>query len=280
MCKHSAFRVFAVALALILLLMTPALAASCSLCGSDTGSDDYLCTDCLLRLLVATKEENPLEITGCSQNADGTVTVSWTDAEGNGPYTVYYELLAAAPTPFGWTAAAGIAGSSFTLDRLVPGVSYVITVMDSLGQTAETTYFAPIPQEDTEIGAKIRFKAMRRTGRLTKQQESFSAADIAEENEALHGLYLRLTYSVLKKTRNYAFQIAVEAPNGFSDVIFSGNLELHHGRSNIPVWGFIPVDDYFALLEKYYGGIPTGEYDVTLYFNGNEVHGGSFTVAK
>ena len=57
-----------------------------------------------------------------------------------------------------------------------------------------------------------------------------------------------------------SFQIAIEAPNDFSDVVFSGTLELHHGKSSIPVWGFIPVDDYFALLEKYYGGIPTGEY--------------------
>ena len=172
MCKYSAYRVIVLVLALTILLMTPALAASCTLCGSDTGSDDYLCTDCLLSLLVATKEENPLEITGTVQNADGTVTLSWTDSEGHAPYAVYYELLETASVPFGWTAAAGITDTSLVLDRLVPGVSYVITVADALGQTAETTYFAPIPQEDTEIGAKIRFKAMRRTGRLTKQQES------------------------------------------------------------------------------------------------------------
>ena len=60
--------------------------------------------------------------------------------------------------------------------------------------------------------------------------------------------------------------------------IFSGNLELHHGVSAIPVWGFIPVDDYFALLQDYYGGIPTGEYDVTLFFNGQKVWSVPFTV--
>lgn len=280
MCKHVFLRLAALVLTLMLILATPAFAATCTLCGGETGSDDYLCTDCLLKLLNTQKEAVPLEITDAVRNEDGTVTLTWADEGANAPYTVYYELLEAAPTPFGWTAAEGVSETSITLDRLVPGVSYVLTVTDAQGQTAEYTYFAPVPGTDSEIGAKIRLKPMNRTGRMTKRQTSFSAAEIAEENETLHGLYLRLTYSTLKKTRNYAFQIAVEAPNGFSDVIFSGTLELHHGKSAVPVWGFIPVDDFFGLLQKYYGGVPTGEYDVTLYFNGREVYSVPFTVSK
>lgn len=277
--KHALILLFSLA-AIFCLMATPAFAATCTLCGNETGSDDYLCTDCLLSLLNQKKEVVPLEITGAVQNADGTVTLSWTDGAGNAPYTVYYKLLETAPVPFGWTAAEGLNEASFTLERLVPGVSYVFTVMDAQGQLAETTYFAPVPGTDSEIGAKIRLKPMNRIGRSTKRQESFSAGEIAEENETLHGLYLRLTYSALAKTRNYAFQIAVEAPNGFSDVIFSGKLELHHGVSSIPVWGFIPVDDYFTLLQDYYDGVPTGEYDVTLYFNGNKVWSAPFSVSE
>lgn len=280
MCKHAVLRLAALVLAMMFVFAAPALAATCTLCGNETGSEDYLCTNCLLQLLNARKAEVPLEITGAVQNADGTVTLTWTDEGANAPYTVYYERLESAPVPFGWTAASGVTDSSITLDRLVPGVSYVLTVVDALGQKAQYTYFAPTPGTDSEIGAKIRLKPMNRTGRMTKRQVSFSAAEIAEENETLHGLYLRLTYSTLKKTRHYAFQIAVEAPNGFSDVIFSGTLELHHGKSAVPVWGFIPVDDFFGLLQKYYGGVPTGEYDVTLYFNGNEVYSAPFTVSE
>ncbi len=61
-------------------------------------------------------------------------------------------------------------------------------------------------------------------------------------------------------------------------MIFSGTLELHHGNSGVPAWGFIPLDDYFDLLMNYYGGIPTGVYDVTLYFNGQRVYSAPFTV--
>lgn len=280
MCKRSAFRAIAAAFALMLLLMTPAFAATCTLCGSDTGSDDYLCTNCLLALLNQKKEAIPMEITSVVQNDDGTVTVTWTDEEGNAPYSVYYELLETAPVPFGWTAAEAVEGTSVTLGRLVPGVSYVITVADCKGQTAEYTWFAPTPETDREIGAKIRLKPMLRTGRSTKQQKSFSASEIQENSETLHGLYLRLTYSTLAKTRHYGFHIAVEAPNGFSDVIFSGTLELHHGKSAVPVWGFIPMDDFFGLLENYYGGVPTGKYNVTIYFDGATVWSVPFTVSE
>jgi len=279
MCKH-AVRITALLLALMLLMMTPAFAATCALCGGETGSDDYLCTKCLLALLNQEKAVVPLEITGCAQNENGTVTLTWADEANNGPYTVYYKLLEGAPVPFGWTATTDAAECSVTLDRLVPGLSYVITVADSLGQTAEVTYFAATPGVDQEIGAKIRLKPMNRTGRMTRQQQSFSAAEIAANNETTHGLYLRLTYSTLKKTRHYAFQIGVEAPNDFNDVIFSGTLELHHGESAIPVWGFIPMDGYFSKLQDYYGGIPTGEYDVTMYFNGAKVWSVPFTVTE
>jgi len=265
---------------LMLCLPSVASAATCTLCGGETGSEDYLCTDCFLQLLATEKEEAPLTITGAVQNEDGTVTVSWTDNAGNGPYQVRYELLETAPVPFGWTAAEATSETTCTLDRLVPGVSYIISVTDSQGQTAETTWFAPVPGEAEQIGAKIRLKPMLRVDRSNKRQKSFSAAEICSDTGSEHGLYLRLTYSTLKRTRNYAFQIAVEAPNDFADVIFSGKLELHHGKSAIPVWGFIPLDDYFALLESYYGGVPTGEYDVTLYFDGHEVWSVPFTVAE
>ena len=278
--KQALLRIFALAMAMMFLMVTPAFAISCTLCGSETGSADYLCTNCLLDLLHQEPEVIPLEITGAVQNENGTVTVTWTDEDGKGPYTVRYELLETAPVAFGWTAAEGVTENSFTLERLVPGVSYVITVQNGEGQTAQLRYFAPVPGSDTQIGARIRLKPMLRTGRTSRQQTAFSAAEIAADNDAQHGLYLRLTYSTLRYTRHYAFQIAVEAPNDFSDVIFSGTLELHHGKSSIPVWGFIPLDDYFGLLESYYGGVPAGEYDVTLYFNGQKVYTVPFTVGE
>lgn len=272
-------RLMTLALVFMMTLSIPALADSCALCGKETGSDAYLCAACLLDMLAEKDISGGMEITGAETGEDGRVTLTWTDTADNGPYTVYYELLEAAPVPFGWTAAEGVQETTFTLAQLAPGVSYVFTVMDASGNQVEQVYYAPQPEDGNEIGARIRFKTMRRIDRTSKKT-TWSAAEIAEDNDYRHGLYLRLTYSPLKKTRHYAFCVTVEAPNGFADVIFSGDLELKHGKSQVPVWGFVGMDDYFSCLERYYGGIPAGEYTVTMYFDGGYVDSETFTVKE
>lgn len=270
-------RLMTLALVLMMILSVPALAADCALCGKDTDSDAYLCAACLLDMLAEKDVSGGLEITGTVEEADGTVTLCWDDAAANGPYTVYYELLEAAPVPFGWTAANNVHATSLNLDRLVPGVSYRLTVKDASGNTAEYTHFAKQPGEAERIGAKIRFKNMRY---IYKNYVSgpWEASEIMRKNGVEHGLYLRLSYSMLKKTRDYAFCVAVEAPNGFADVILSGNLTMGHGKSQMPVWSFIDMEDYFSILERYYGGVPTGEYIVTMYFDGGVAASESFTM--
>ena len=91
---------------------------------------------------------------------------------------------------------------------------------------------------------------------------------------------MKLAYSMLRKTRYYAFSVTVEAPNGFADVVLSGDITLNYGKSEVPAWGFIALDDYFSYLERYYGGVPTGEYLVTMNFDGKPAYTVSFEVGK
>jgi hypothetical protein len=192
---------------------------------------------------------------------------------------VYYELLDRAPASFGWTAARNVRGNGVILRQLVPGVSYVFIVEDASGNRAEYVYYAPAVETGNEIGAKIRIHTKVRSG----SQElylPFSAGEIMQENGKEHGIYLKMAYSMLRKARNYSFSVTVEAPNGFADVVLSGDITLNYGKSEVPAWGFIALDDYISYLERYYGGVPTGEYDVTLYFDGHEVWSVPFTVAE
>lgn len=272
-------RLFALLMALLFVVPGAALADPCALCSQETHSESYLCAACLLDLLEGEARTGGLELGDPIVCEDGSVVVSWYDAADNGPYQVYYELLESAPVPFGWTAGRNLQGSYCVLTQLVPGVSYIFTVADKDGNKVHQVYYAQQPGDGNEIGARIRFKTMRRHDRTTKNVQ-WSAEEIAQDNGYTHGLYLRLNYSTLKKTRNYFFSISVEAPNGFSDVVYSGGLTLDYGKSQVPVWGFIPMDDYFAYLENYYGGFPTGEYIVTLYFNGGYVDSNTFVVAE
>lgn len=286
MCKHAFFRISALVMALLLLMLTPAFAASCTLCGSETGSDDYLCTNCLLALLAQKKEAAPMEVSSCAQNPDGTVTIAWSDAEGNGPYTVTYALLDPAPVAFAWVGAEGLTDTTHTLTRLVPGVSYVITIHDSKGQQIEHIWYAQNPAADpeivadTKIGAKIQMTPILRSTKANNEVTGFSLAEITGESTNLHGLRVQLTYSTLIRARNFAFQLVVEAPNGFGEVVYNGALNLSHGKSTIPAWNFISLDEYFSLLQNYYGSIPTGEYTVTICFRGMRINTATFTVGE
>lgn len=272
--------VFALLLTLMLAFTATALADDCTLCGSDTGRDSYLCASCMLRLLEGEHIASPLEVTGVTQNADGTVTLAWTDEAGNAPYCVYYELLDSAPTPFGWTAADDTSETSCTFTRLVPGVSYLFTIEDCRGNKAEHIYYAPTPGTDTEIGARIHVKPRTFDGNQYKTRVYFSPDKAVREGAEEYGLYVRIDYSYLKKNRTYNFLLTIEAPGGYSEVVYSGVLQLHHGRSHLPTWGFVPVDDFFDVLDEFFGEIPSGDYIVTLYFNGAKVHSDTVPVHR
>lgn len=276
--RNTLTRLLLLALVLMMTLSIPARAESCALCGKETGNEAYLCAACLLNLMEEKDVSGGLEIIGAAANEDGSVTLFWEDAAENGPYTVYYELLESAPVPFGWTAAQDAYGSGIILTQLAPGMSYKFTVADASGNKAEYTYYAPKVVNGNEIGARIGVTTQKMYESRTKTP--WVASEIALDNGIEHGLYLRLDYSMLKKTRYYAYSLAVEAPNGFADVVASGNLTLTYGKSTLPAWSFIPMDDYFSYLERYYGGIPAGEYKVTMYFDGKFVHSDVFNVAE
>ena len=277
--RNPVTRLLALALVLMMTLSLPALAEGCALCGKETGSDTYLCAGCLLELLAEKDVSGGLEITGAALGNDGSVLVSWSDTADNGPYTVYYELLDRAPASFGWTAARNVRGNGVILRQLVPGVSYVFIVEDASGNRAEYVYYAPAVETGNEIGAKIRIHTKVRNQRNVLELP-FSASEIMENNGKEHGLYMKLAYSMLRKTRYYAFSVTVEAPNGFADVVLSGDITLNYGKSEVPAWGFIALDDYFSYLERYYGGVPTGEYLVTMNFDGKPAYTVSFEVGK
>ncbi len=259
----------------LLLFVLPAAAEGCALCGNETGSDAYLCANCLLGLLEEEDVSGGLTISGNFANEDGSVTLVWDDTADNGPYSVYYELMERAPVPFGWTAATGVTGNAITLSQLAPGVNYVFAVEDASGNRAEKAYYATAMQLGNDIGAKIRIHTKVRYDDK-ELYLPFSASEIMQDNGKEHGLYLKMAYSMLARERNYAFSLTVEAPNGFKAVVLSGALTLNYGKSEVPAWGFIALDDYFSYLERYYGGVPCGEYKVTMNFDGKPAYTVSF----
>lgn len=267
-------------LALVLMMFpAAALADDCILCGSDSGCDAYLCANCLLDMMAEKDVAGGLVITDADTNPDGSVTLRWADTAANGPYSVYYELLERAPVPFGWTAAENVDANAVILTQLAPGVSYVFTVVDAAGNQVETIYYAPALENGNEIGLKFRVDTRHRVAGK-EFNHPLSVNEINQNTAAEHGFTLKMSYSMLKWTRDYEFCLTVEAPNGFVDVVYSGHLTLNYGKSEVAAWRFISLDDYFGLLDRYYGGVLAGEYLVTMHFNGKPVYTVPFTVAE
>ncbi len=274
--KSTVIRLLALALMLTLVPLLPALADICALCSKEAGSSSYICAACMLDLMEEKDLTGGLSVTGCRKNADGTVTLTWSDSAANGPYGVHYELLTPAPTPFGWTAVQKTHATSHTLTQLAPGVSYVFTVTDASGNRVQHTYAPARLREGNEIAASIEaYPLLMGTGWASP----LSAAEIMEGVRS-HGLHVQLTYAMLRYTRNYAFTVTVESPNGFTDVVLSGSLTLNAGRSDVPAWDFIPLDEYFTTLARHYGGVPAGAYRVTLNFDGKPACSASFAVKE
>ena len=263
------------------MLMTalPVWAEGCALCGQETGGDTYLCADCLTGLLAEQDVSGGLSIGEAALNGDGSVTLTWQDTADNGPYNVYYELMQASSVPFGWTAGSGVQGGSITLNQLVPGVSYVFTVEDASGHRVQYRYYAPAVTVGNEIGAKIRIHTKVRYDDKDLYLP-FSAGEIMQDNGKAHGLYLKMAYFMLRATREYAFSLTVEAPNGFADTVLGGGLTLNYGKSEVPAWGFISLEDYFDRLERCCGSVPAGEYRVMMNFDGKPAYAVSFEVRE
>ncbi len=257
-----------------------ALAEGCSLCGGERDTEDAVCTDCFVKLLTGEMTPSPLNITGAQKNVDGTVTIAWEDAGDGAPYRVLYELLDAAPVPFGWTDCAMTRQTAHTFARLVPGVHYVFTVVDIKGNQARYTYFADPVAEDRSIGMHFFADTLWRTKENYAFYEPLTLADFASDKAVSFELYVVPRYSELRAPRAYQMQLGLTAPNGYRDIIFSGSITLGAGRTHLPDWNEVPMNDFFTCLEKYYGGIPAGEYVVTMYLNGAEAYERSFIISE
>ena len=91
------------------------------------------------------------------------------------------------------------------------------------------------------------------------------------------GAYVKLDYPRFKDEKHYFFQVAIEAPNGWSYVEFASNNTLPAGDTYF-YWNFYYFDDYFENLIEAHGYVPTGLYTYKLFWDGKLVDTASFTV--
>lgn len=223
--------------------------AYCSNCGAKkpvTGLDDLL-----------SKVSGEISDVKVDPQLNGDLLVTWSDSSDSGPYTVEYSID-------NWSVEYYEQDSykvkRATLQRLIPGATYDITV--SNGSAKETVTYKMPKNVFTEFSTKNRYLKMI-------DAESFSISALEKDPTAV--FEMRLGYPSLVKDRQYEVaRLALKTPLGYSSKIARWNpFTLEKGYAYY-YWNE-SMHEWLNRVEKDFGSIPTGEYSFEMYVD-NEIY--------
>ena len=245
----------------------------------------------LLGISCAMAEESPaLRVSPDCVSSLGLVTVYWEDDAAAEPYTVLYQYVGASQDPQPSFIEENIEGAACTLRYLVPGGDYLITVINSQGNSGEAVITLPPAQPfadgklsarritlDAEPCSRPRSDPPSTNLRHGVRLNSVQMTESMEKTE--YGMQISLAYPELGKDRAYETLFVFRAPGGFTFVYNPGSVVYHAHKVNQTLirWSFMG-EEFFETLQDTLGMIPTGEYTVTCYLDGMEAAADTFTV--
>ena len=224
---------------------------TCSSCGTvNTGN---FCTSCGTARSAAGSSSSPsvssITDLNCEDQRDGTTVITWKDSAGSGPYTV------------SWSASEwlnfslyedGITKTSYSTIRLIPGVTYKITVSD--GTSSASVNYTPSKSSFTDF----------KNGRIVRTDKaSFDATG--------DGYYttFRLTvkYPTLAKDRYYVYLLAMKTPLGYISYT-EANDRIALEKRYIGIYSDCSLSDFLDAVKQNFGRVPSGDYTLEVYFDG------------
>ena len=175
----------------------------------------------------------------------------------------------------------------------IPGKSYDVYVADEGFQIlGKKTYRIPDAPEFkngkmTKKSAKISMepRKMRSGGdrkKDTKKVKKLVASEIRDgldNKSTVYGVKYNIRMPQLAKGREFFTTIAMEAPNGFMFTVVADTLSfdrVKNGYQNL--WFYMIGDTFFDYLYRNTGEIPTGNYKVSLFWDGMWVNTSTFSV--
>lgn len=242
-----------------------------------------ICALTLLLLLLGAcglAEENPLTLREDYTLAQGRVTLYWLDSGHGAPYTLTYTLLADTLDPQAEFCRMNILERNCTLDHLMPGGAYRVTLTDQAGHSDEIQLSLPEaePFADGKLtarhissGAALRSRPVYwKTEQDIRAETRVYASEVLENmGMTQYGIRYFLGYPELKEPRAYHTLLVFRAPGGFVCAYYLGQLLYASGGapSVKMYWPFLG-NEFFEYLYEWTGGIPAGTYTVDCYFNG------------
>lgn len=222
----------------------------------------------------------------------GRATVSWTDSANNAPYEVAYECVGSGSVshPSYWAggdqASSTTYSKSFTIDYLIPGKTYIIKIYDCNNQRITKTYTIPsastfvdgkLSASSINISLKPRYKAYGTSDSSASSISQLQASTIMSNiNSKEYGFRFDIDYPQLAYSRTYFTQIAIIAPNGYTECEVHKSVDYESAYSGRY---YDMIGDWtFAKMYEYNSTIPSGTWTVELYWDGMFVKSATFTV--
>ena len=237
----------------------------------------------------AASSQQDFEVSSSIRFDGGYTDVFWTDSANNGPYRVAFRYYDGGNTvQTGFWAGGNEAGSTtsqktFRLEQLVPGSRYTILVFDQDDNLAQKEI--TLPAAEQFVDGKLKASSVRISTEYrsiingsVRTVNKLSAGDMmAHMDDREYGLYYQINLPELAYERDYFVQILFRAPNGYCETQFYGRHVFSKGNKFYYSLNCIG-DDFFADMYEKNGVIPSGTYQVELYFNGMLANTKTFTV--
>ncbi len=230
--------------------------------------------------------------TNISMN-NGRATVSWTDSDNRSPYEVAFECIeggSAVSHPSYWAggdkASSTTYSKSFTIDSLIPGKTYIIKITDCNNQRITKTYTIPsastfvdgkLPASSINISLSPRYKAYGANYKSASPVNQLRASTIMNNiNSKEYGVRLDIDYPQLAYSRTYFTQVAIIAPNGYTECEIYESVD--YGKDYSGYYYYMLGNWTFAKMYEFNSTIPSGTWAVELYWDGMFVKRSTFTV--
>ena len=222
----------------------------------------------------------------------GHATVSWTDTANNSPYEVAYQCVGkdGVSHPSYWAGGDQLSSTthakSFTIDELIPGKTYKIMVTDCNGRVITRNYTIPsvstfvdgkLPASSINITIQPRSKSYGVSDSSANSISTLRASDIMSNRYSKeYGFRYEIEYPQLAYSRTYFTQVAIIAPNGYTECEIHNTIE--YGREYSGHYWHMVGDWTFQKMYEYNSSIPSGTWTVELYWDGMFVNRSTFTV--
>ncbi len=185
----------------------------------------------------------------CEDQRNGYTVISWKDSGNGGPYKVSWSADE-------WVNFSlyedGISKTSYTTYKLIPGVTYTITV--SGGGSSASVEYSPSKSSFTDF----------KNGRIVRTDKaSFSA----NGDDYYTTFRMTVRYPTLQKDRHYVYLLAMKTPLGYISYTES-NDSISLEKRYVGIYFDLSLSNFLDAVKDNFGRIPSGDYSLEVYFDG------------